>query len=348
LLLTVGSWSFGSKVSGERQWVAVRDRKQNDKITRVSYYGTRSYLAKEFKDSAKYTMSFEATTNPESTISGNAPTLRNLDYTISVASSFTEKKMSERDLRQFLDCAAIYGAASADVDSNLTKLSDLGLKTNATTQVQVGISVAKSAALDVIQRLAEPSHELFAKAMAMAMFMTKGEGSFYRGRKTIQQRLDVYEPVWMKLLTQGNTNQAKAFLGAELDKYNFEALKIWEGGQFKKTVSNNNGGSSSPLFQSMANITNTKPRYLGDLEESRAAFRVLHKALSGAGPDWHYSKLAEIHEGVSEAWEYSYACRLFASLVHLAVESVSGINKNEVEFVFKLTQGTETYEIPKV
>ena len=97
----------------------------------------------------------------------------------------------------------------------------------------------------------------------------------------------------------------------------------------------------------MAAITNKKQKYLRNLQDYRVAMGILNDALSGLGPNFKYHKFEDIFDGFSEAWEFSYSSRLFAALISLAIERVPGVDSNEVERSFKLTQGDISYQLPK-
>lgn len=355
--LTVGDWKFGSSVGSKEQWITVRDHLQKDKVVAVSYLGSRWYEAKDFKDTAKYSFIAQAASGSgkesgnsdgtNATTTNIPPRLTDLDYTLGVKTKFKEM-MSLQDLQEFIDFAAVFGAAdNLEADSDFAKLTALGLKTGVETEIELGVTVTQSAARKVIRTLAEPSHELYASALARSMFMWREGSHFVKGRRTIAERIELYYPVWKKLLDQGNSNSAQAYLKEQMgDK--FKDLKIWEGRQFDKLTSNQSGSlSKKPKIQSMAAIINKREKYLTNLKDYRVAMDLLNDALMGTGPNYQYHKFEEIFDGFSEAWEFSYSCRLFAALIDLAVKANPNINLNEVEYTFKLTQDGETHQLSR-
>ena len=73
----------------------------------------------------------------------------------------------------------------------------------------------------------------------------------------------------------------------------------------------------------------------------------LHNAIKQDGQDVRYKKLEEVYADISELWKFSFSCRFFASLIHLAIENIRDINEEQVEYIFKLRQGDDIYQIPK-
>lgn len=349
LILKIGGLAFGSSIGSEKEWIEVKDR-QKKRVVAVSYLGSRSYQETGTQLS-RYTMAFEANTMEAREDPDIPPKLHELDYTLGLAASFSGR-LSEPLLEEMVDFGILYGALESKPEKVIRQLKALGLKTGVKATVEVGISVTKEAARTVIRELATPEHELYARAMARAMWIWRqGRGPFVEGRRTAEERESVYYEVWKKLLAQGNRNGAEQMLDLRLDEFEYGELKLWEDGEFRKNTSNQRAGlADKPKIESMAAILNTRVSYLGEIKDFRRGIQTLHRSVDRSQPGHMpqpYEKLEGIYTDLSEAWKFSYASRFLASLLDLAAKTAPPAQAEQMERVFKLTQGEETYELPQ-
>jgi len=348
LILKIGGLAFGSTIGSEKEWIEVKDLRKK-RVVAVSYLGSRNYKETGTQLS-QYTMAFEANTMEARERPGSPPKLHDLDYTLGIRANFSGR-LSEPLLEEMVDFGILYGGLDGKPEQAIRQLKELGLKTGVYASVEVGISVTREAARSVIRELAMPGHELYARAMARAMWIWRqGRGNFVEGRRNVEQRESVYHEVWKKLLAQGNRNGAEQLLDLRLDEFGYSELKIWEDGEFKKNTSNQRGPQAGkPKIESMAAILNTDIGYLGEIRDFRRGIQTIYRAVDRSHPDHvpqPYEKLEGVYKDLAEAWKFSYASRFLASLLDLAVQASPSVQVEQVERVFNVAQGDSNFALP--
>jgi hypothetical protein len=347
LMLNIGGWSFGSSVGASESWVMLKDYKNDGAIIRATFVGGRWYEAKDFKDGKRYNLSIEATSNKDADVIAGRPQLKDMDYLFGVSTTFNEDKLEPRNLEQFIDYGVVYGSIQdAGTSKTMNQLTDAGLEFGKASDVEVGLVVSKTITPLIISYIAKATNEDFARALSVAMLPWDN----VEGRNTLSERLEIYKPVWEHILTTGDHSYgAKQILDAKLEENGFDKLAKWEGLQWQRKQTSNDRGPQSPKIQSFAGIVLKHSRFIKTVRHLRTGFQSLQGHLESSTLT-DYKQFELVYDDIQKGWDFSYSSRWIAALLNQAANSTElskYIKSGEIEYTFKIKQGTKVINIPK-
>ncbi len=187
ITLGLGNWKAGGK---DKRSLRVITQTNIDKKQRMAYLGVRDYTWQFGKDAGEWKANFSAQMKEFS--SSPAPLAREFDFGLSFLVTNTERKLSEDELRSYLDTAVIWRIL------NYSKINEIVQEVKPFFQgnrakVEVGFTINNEILRPLVRRAAvNAGIERFGLALGAAMSFS-GD---YESLRNPQVRQQVYAGLW--------------------------------------------------------------------------------------------------------------------------------------------------------
>jgi hypothetical protein len=300
--LGIGKWGAKSKDTIKESKVIQENEIDNSKSKRFAYDGMRKYEGEWGKDKFEWLIDFKADMTKFS--SGKEPLASEFDYGLHLLWKWTEKKLSDEELTEYLDHAIIWKVIDpADVGDIRSKVNKIQGKigNNEKTTITIDFKFNNDSFRKLILKLEPHDQKLWAKALGKAVPWLSGK----RAREDTDNREKIYAPIWEKYFDDPEAFAInwKDYINTELRKVpGGKEMRNYELGIFPTKPKEDPHTLIGLIWKNSEKISGDYSGTLYRWNEFAKGVEIIQKALEGKSVDNSYRAIENAFGNMVKLW----------------------------------------------